>query len=32
VLDPVCGMTVNVAQAEADGLTVEHDARTYAFC
>ena len=32
VLDPVCGMTVDVAQAEADGLTVEHDSRTYAFC
>jgi len=32
VLDPVCGMTVDVAQAEADGLTIEHDGRTYAFC
>ena len=32
VLDPVCGMTVDVAHAEADGLTVEHDGRTYAFC
>lgn len=32
VLDPVCGMTVDVARAEADGLTVEHDGRTYAFC
>ena len=32
VLDPVCGMTVGVAQAEADGLTLEHDGRTYAFC
>jgi YHS domain-containing protein len=32
VLDPVCGMTVNVADAEAAGLTVEHDGRTYAFC
>ena len=32
VLDPVCGMTVAVAQAETDGLTVEHDGRTYAFC
>ena len=32
VLDPVCGMTVAVAQAEADGLTVELDGRTYAFC
>ena len=32
VLDPVCGMTVDVAQAEADGLTVEHEGKTYAFC
>lgn len=32
VLDPVCGMTVDVAQAEADGLTVEHKGKTYAFC
>ena len=32
VLDPVCGMTVDVAKAEADGRTVEHDGRTYAFC
>ena len=32
VLDPVCGMTVNVAEAEEAGLTIEHDGRTYAFC
>lgn len=32
VIDPVCGMTVNVATAEAAGLTIEHDGRTYAFC
>ena len=32
VLDPVCGMTVDVAKAEAGGLTVEHEGRTYAFC
>jgi len=32
VLDPVCGMTVDVAKAEATGLTVEHEGRTYAFC
>ena len=32
VLDPVCGMTVDVARAEADGLTVEHEGKTYAFC
>jgi YHS domain-containing protein len=32
VLDPVCGMTVDVASAEAAGLTVERAGRTYAFC
>jgi YHS domain-containing protein len=32
VLDPVCGMTVNVAAAEAAGLTTEYEAKTYAFC
>jgi YHS domain-containing protein len=32
VLDPVCGMTVDVANAEAEGLTIEHEGRTYAFC
>ena len=32
VLDPVCGMTVDVARAEADGLTAEYESRTYAFC
>ncbi|MBA2488888.1 MAG: hypothetical protein H0V36_06115 [Chloroflexi bacterium] len=32
VLDPVCGMTVDVARAEADGLTIEYEGRTYAFC
>jgi YHS domain-containing protein len=32
VLDPVCGMTVNVARAEEAGLTFEQDGRTYAFC
>jgi Cu+-exporting ATPase len=32
VIDPVCGMTVSVARAEAEGLTLEHDGRTYAFC
>ena len=32
VLDPVCGMTVSVAEAEEAGLTIEHDGRTYAFC
>lgn len=32
VLDPVCGMTVDVAAAEANGLTTEYDGRTWAFC
>ena len=32
VLDPVCGMSVDVPNAEATGLTREHDGRTYAFC
>jgi YHS domain-containing protein len=32
VIDPVCGMAVDVAVAEADGLTLEQGGRTYAFC
>ena len=32
VIDPVCGMTVEVARAEADGRTITHAGRTYAFC
>ena len=32
VLDPVCGMTVDVERAEADDLTLEHAGRTWAFC
>jgi len=32
LIDPVCGMTVAVATAEAAGLLLEHDGRTYAFC
>ena len=32
VIDPVCGMTVTVATAETNRLTVELDGRTYAFC
>ena len=32
VIDPVCGMTVDTARAEAEGLTTEHEGRTYAFC
>lgn len=32
VIDPVCGMFVDVARAEDAGLTLEHAGRTYAFC
>jgi len=32
LIDPVCGMTVDVAAAEAAGLLLEHEGRTYAFC
>src|SRR3990172_9045693 len=32
VIDPVCGMIVDVAAAEAARLTHEHLGRTYAFC
>jgi len=32
VIDPVCGMTVDVAQAQENGRTLEHEGRTYAFC
>ena len=30
--DPVCGMTVDPAQAREKGLTVTHDGTEYAFC
>src|SRR5262245_44606095 len=32
VLDPVCGMTVVVADAEGAGLTTDYEGKTYAFC
>ncbi len=32
VVDPVCGMVVDVARAEAGDLTVDYQGRTYAFC
>ncbi len=32
VIDPVCGMTVEVARAEAEGRTLEHEGRIFAFC
>ena len=31
-IDPVCGMTVDVEQAQAKGLTAEHEGTTFAFC
>ena len=31
-IDPVCGMTVDVAEAQAKGLVTEHEGVTYAFC
>lgn len=31
-IDPVCGMTVEPQQAEAKGLSAEHDGVTYYFC
>ena len=30
--DPVCGMQVDTAQAEAKGLVAEHNGETYYFC
>ena len=30
--DPVCGMQVEPAQAEAKGLAAEHNGQTYYFC
>lgn len=32
LLDPVCSMSVDVAGAEAGGLLIEYEGRTYAFC
>jgi YHS domain-containing protein len=32
LIDPVCGMTVDVARAEERGLLLEHEGRTFAFC
>ena len=30
--DPVCGMTVDVDQTRAKGLTLEYEGREYTFC
>jgi YHS domain-containing protein len=32
LIDPVCAMTADVESAERDGLLLEYDGRTYAFC
>lgn len=32
LIDPVCGMTVDVAAAEAAGQLLEYEGRTFAFC
>ncbi|HET8569241.1 MAG TPA: hypothetical protein VFM93_09665 [Candidatus Limnocylindria bacterium] len=32
VLDPICDMVVDVAEARADGRTLVHDGREFAFC
>ena len=32
LIDPVCGMTVDVNRAEAAGLLLDHEGRTFAFC
>ncbi len=32
LIDPVCGMTVDTASAEAAGLLLEYEGRTYGFC
>lgn len=32
LMDPVCGMTVDVAHAETAGLLLEFEGRTFAFC
>jgi YHS domain-containing protein len=31
-IDPVCGMTVELADAQAADLVAEHEGKTYAFC
>jgi Cu+-exporting ATPase len=31
-IDPVCGMTVDRATAQAAGLVTEHNGETYYFC
>jgi YHS domain-containing protein len=31
-IDPVCGMTVDMEEARADGRAFRHKDRTYGFC
>jgi P-type Cu+ transporter len=31
-IDPVCGMTVDIDEAQAEDRTVQHNGRTYVFC
>lgn len=31
-VDPVCGMTVDLLEARARDLLLDHDGHTYAFC
>lgn len=31
-IDPVCGMTVEISQAVAAGLTTEHEGKAFYFC
>ena len=31
-IDPVCGMTVEIERAKADGRSTEYDGKTYYFC
>ncbi len=32
IKDPVCGMTVDAEQAQANDLTTKHEGTTYYFC
>ena len=32
ILDPICDMIVDLAEARTDGLTLEHAGTEYAFC
>jgi len=31
-IDPVCGMTVEISEAQADGRALEHNGSTFVFC